>query len=219
MTAVTSTAHTNMVWQQLRPNDVSDPDVLQVLQNTDRADFVSQELKALAYADTQLPIGFGQHLWSPLQEARILQALQLKKTDKVLEIGTGSGLFTAMLAQLAGNVLSVEIYPDLSQTAQQRLQAIQLSNVQLQTGDACQGWPLADRVDAIVITAAYPSVPEHYLHQLAVGGRLLVIIGTAPAMSVQRIIRTDETNWHTETLFETVIATMLGAEPKPEFAF
>lgn len=219
MTAVTSTAHANMVWQQLRPNDVSDPGVLQVLQNTDRADFVSQELKALAYADTQLPIGFGQHLWSPLQEARILQALQLTKTDVVLEIGTGSGLFTAMLAQLAGKVFSVEIHPELSHAAQQRLQVMQFDNVTLQIGDACHGWPVAERVDAIVLTAAYPSVPEQYLHQLAVGGRLLAIVGAAPAMSVQRIIRTAETQWQTETLFETVVATMLGAEPKPEFAF
>lgn len=219
MTAVTSTAHANMVWQQLRPNDVSDPGVLQVLQNTDRADFVSEELKALAYADTQLPIGYDQHLWSPLQEARILQALQLNKTDTVLEIGTGSGLFTAMLAQLAGKVFSVEIHPELSHAAQQRLQAMNLDNVTLQIGDACHGWPMPERVNAIVLTAAYPNVPEHYLHQLMVGGRLLAIVGMAPAMSVQRITRIGETQWQTETLFETVVAMMLGAEPKPEFAF
>ncbi len=219
MTAVTSTAHANMVWQQLRPNDVSDPDVLQVLQNTDRADFVSEELKALAYADTQLPIGYDQHLWSPLQEARILQALQLNKTDTVLEIGTGSGLFTAMLAQLAGKVFSVEIHPELSHAAQQRFQAMNLDNVTLQIGDACDGWPMPERVNAIVLTAAYPNIPEHYLHQLMVGGRLLAIVGMTPAMSVQRITRIGETQWQTETLFETVVAMMLGAEPKPEFAF
>lgn len=219
MTAVTSSAHANMVWQQLRPNDVSDPGVLQVLQNTDRADFVSDSLKALAYADTQLPIGFGQHLWSPLQEARILQAMQLNKTDTVLEIGTGSGLYTAMLAQLAGKVLSVEIHPELSRSAQQRLNVLNLDNVTLQIGDACLGWPVAERVNAIVLTAAYPQVPEQYLQQLTIGGRLLAIVGEAPAMSVQRIIRTGETQWHTENLFETVVATMLGAEPKPEFAF
>lgn len=219
MTAVNFTAHDNMVWQQLRPNDVSDPAVLQVLQNTDRAMFVSDELKALAYADTQLPIGHGQHLWSPLQEARILQALQLKNTDTVLEIGTGSGLFTAMLAQLADNVISVDIKPDLVDAARQRLQAIGFANVELHAGDACQGWPLADRVEAIVLTASYPVVPDSYCQQLAVGGRLLAIIGNPPAMSVQRITRTAETQWQTENLFETVVAPMLGAEPKPEFAF
>jgi len=219
MTAVTSTAHANMVWQQLRPNDVSDPGVLQVLQNTDRADFVSDALKTMAYADTQLPIGHGQHLWSPLQEARILQALQLNRTDTVLEIGTGSGLFTAMLAQLCGKVLSVEIHPELSHAAQQRLQTMNLDNVALQIGDACHEWPLPERVNAIVLTAAYPNVPEQYLHQLTVGGRLLAIVGMAPAMSVQRITRIGETQWQTENLFETVVAMMLGAEPKPEFAF
>lgn len=219
MTAETSTAHANMVWQQLRPNDVSDPAVLQVLQTIDRADFVSPELKPLAYADTQLPIGCGQHLWSPLQEARILQALQLKNTDNVLEIGTGSGLFTAMLAQLAAHVVSVEIYPQLQQSAAQHLQALNLTNIELQTGDACNGWSMPDRVDAIVLTAAYPQVPEAYLHQLKVGGRLLAIVGSAPAMSVQRITRQEETRWQTENLFETVVAPMIGAEPKPEFAF
>lgn len=219
MTAETSTAHANMVWQQLRPNDVSDPAVLQVLQTIDRADFVSPELKALAYADTQLPIGSGQHLWSPLQEARILQALQLKNTDNVLEIGTGSGLFTAMLAQLAANVVSVEIYPQLQQSAAQHLESLNLTNIELHTGDACNGWPTPDRMDAIVLTAAYPQVPEAYLHQLKVGGRLLAIVGAAPAMSVQRITRTGETQWQTDNLFETVVAPMIGAEPKPEFAF
>lgn len=219
MTAETSTAHANMVWQQLRPNDVSDPAVLQVLQNTDRAAFVSDELKALAYADTQLPIGHGQHLWSPLQEARILQALQLKNTDTVLEIGTGSGLFAAMLSQLADKVISVDIKPDLVEAARLRLQAAGFANVELHTGDACQGWPLADRVDAIVLTASYPVVPDSYCQQLAVGGRLLAVIGNPPAMSVQRITRTGETQWQTETLFETVVAPMIGAEPKPEFAF
>ncbi|MEX1201053.1 MAG: protein-L-isoaspartate O-methyltransferase [Methylophaga sp.] len=219
MTAETSTAHANMVWQQLRPNDVSDPDVLQVLQNIDRTDFVSPELKPMAYADTQLPIGCGQHLWSPLQEARILQALQLKKTDNVLEIGTGSGLLTAMLATLAASVVSVEIYPELTQSAQQHLQALNLTNIELHAGDACHGWPLADRVNAIVLTAAYPELPQAYLHQLDVGGRLLAIIGAAPAMTVQRITRIAETQWQTENLFETVVAPMIGAEPKPEFAF
>lgn len=219
MTAVTSKAHANMIWQQLRPNDVSDPAVLEVLKNTDRADFVSDELRALAYADTQLPIGHGQHLWSPLQEARILQALQLRDTNTVLEIGTGSGLFTAMLAQLVANVVSVEIFSDLSQAAEKRLLLMQLDNVTLQSGDACLGWPLADRVDAIVLTAAYPKVPETYLNQLAIGGRLVAIIGKAPAMTVQRITRIAETQWHTETLFETVVAMMIGAEPQPEFAF
>ncbi|MCX4190858.1 protein-L-isoaspartate O-methyltransferase family protein [Methylophaga sp. OBS3] len=219
MTAVTSTAHTNMVWQQLRPNDVSDPAVLQVLQDTDRADFVSDELKALAYADTQLPIGHGQHMWSPLQEARILQALQLTAEDTVLEIGTGSGIFTAMLAKLAGKVTSVDVHPEFTALATQRLQAKSLDNVALKTGDACQGWPLEDRVDAIVLTASYPEVPESYLEQLQVGGRLLAIIGQPPAMSVQRIRRVGETEWQTENLFETVVAPMIGAEPKPEFAF
>lgn len=219
MAVYAPTAQANMVWQQVRPNEVSDPDVLNAIQQVERAKFVSAELSALAYADTQLPIGCGQHLLSPLQEGRILQALHLQKNETVLEIGTGSGYFTALLAMLTSKVWTVELFAELSAKAQQTHQQLGINNVSYAVGDASQGWPLDERVDAIVITAAFTILPDAFLNQLQVGGRMVAIVGTAPAMTVQLIQRVTERQWETHRLFETVVASMHNAEPKTEFIF
>lgn len=219
MTNTMSPAHSNMVWQQVRPNEVSDANVLEALQQIDRAQFVSDDYKTLAYSDTRLPIGCGQFMWTPLEEGRILQFLQLKPTDMVLEVGTGSGFFTALIAKLSLNVISIEYFAELSVLAASRLKAWGVRNVTLEHGDASHGWKLADRIDVIIITASCPQVPEDYLHALKVGGRLVAITGQAPAMKVQRITRTGEWQWQTENLFETVVAPMVHAETKSEFTF
>lgn len=219
MTFTMNPAHSNMVWQQVRPNEVSNPQVLEALQQIDRAQFVSNDYKELAYSDTRLPIGCGQFMWTPLEEGRILQFLQLKPSDSVLEVGTGSGFFTALIAQLSLNVISIEYFAELSALAGSRLEAAGLQNVNLQCGDASHGWKLADRIDVIVLTASCQQVPEDYLHALKVGGHLVGITGQAPAMHVQRITRTGEWQWQTENLFETVVAPLVHAETKPEFNF
>lgn len=212
-------AHSNMVAQQVRPGEVLDAKVLAAMTAIPRAHFVDTDITRLAYADTLLPIGCGQVMLSPIQEGRLLQALNLQSDEMVMELGTGSGYFTALLAQLAGQVISVEYFAELSEQAAQRLQQHGIENVSLQVGDAAKNWVLADRIDAIVITAAYVTVPENYLHQLKVGGRLVVVTGEAPAMSVQLIRRVSERDWQTETLFETVIPAVINAEPKAEFKF
>ncbi|WP_292413907.1 MULTISPECIES: protein-L-isoaspartate O-methyltransferase family protein [unclassified Methylophaga] len=219
MSNTMSPAHSNMVWQQVRPNEVSNPDVLEALQQIDRAQFVSDDYKSLAYSDTRLPIGCGQFMWTPLEEGRILQALQLKPANTVLEVGTGSGFFTALIAKLSSNVISIEYFAELSGLAGSRLEAAGVQNVVLHCGDASHGWKLADRIDVIVLTASCLEVPEDYLHALNVGGHLVAITGQAPAMQVQRITRSDEWQWQTENLFETVVAPMVHAETKPEFTF
>lgn len=219
MTSTMNSAHFNMVWHQLRPNEVSQAEVLAALKKIDRAGFVATNFASLAYSDTRLPIGCGQFMWTPLEEGRILQALQLTPTDNVLEIGTGSGFFTSLLAQLSATVISVEYFDELSAQAATRLQAAGIENVTLQCGDASQGWELPDRVDAIVLTASCVQLPDAYLHALKVGGRLLAIVGQEPAMHVQRVTRTGERQWQTEVLFETVVSPMLHAEAKPEFTF
>lgn len=212
-------AHSNMVAQQVRPGEVLDAKVLAAMTAIPRAHFVDTDMTQLAYADTLLPIGCGQVMLSPIQEGRLLQALNLQSDETVMELGTGSGYFTALLAQLADQVISVEYFAELSGQAAQRLQQHGIQNVSLEVGDAAKNWVLADRIDAIVITAAYVTVPEHYLHQLKVGGRLVVVTGEAPAMSVQLIRRVSERDWQTETLFETVIPAVINAEPKAEFKF
>ncbi|WP_238595949.1 protein-L-isoaspartate O-methyltransferase family protein [Methylophaga nitratireducenticrescens] len=219
MTFTMNQAHSNMVWQQVRPNEVSHPEVLKALQQIDRAQFVSDDYKALAYSDTRLPIGCGQFMWTPLEEGRILQFLQLKPSDSVLEVGTGSGFFTALIAGLSSNVISIEYFAELSALAGSRLEAADIQNVNLVCGDASHGWKLTDRIDVIVLTASCQQVPEDFLHALKVGGHLVIITGQAPAMQVQRITRTGEWLWQTETLFETVVAPMVHAEKKPEFIF
>jgi protein-L-isoaspartate(D-aspartate) O-methyltransferase len=219
MTSIMNPAHANMVWQQVRPNEVSNPQVLEALQQIDRAQFVSDDYKELAYSDTRLPIGCGQFMWTPLEEGRILQFLQLKPTDSVLEIGTGSGFFTALIAQLSSNVISIEYFDELSKLASSRLESAGINNVTLHCGDASHRWNLADRIDVIVLTASCQHVPEDYLHALKVGGHLVAITGQPPAMQVQRITRSGEWQWQTENLFETVVAPLVHAETKTEFTF
>lgn len=219
MTSTMNPAHANMVWQQVRPNEVSNPEVLNALQKVDRAQFVSDDYKALAYSDTRLPIGCGQFMWTPLEEGRVLQFLQIKPTDTILEIGTGSGFFTALIAQLSSNVISIEYFAELSALASARLKTAGIENVTLHCGDASHGWKLADRTDVIVLTASCLHIPEDYLHALKVGGHLVAVTGQAPAMHVQRVTRIGEWQWQTETLFETVVAPLVHAETKPEFTF
>jgi len=217
--ANTNIAHSNMVEQQVRPSDVLNASVLAAMTAIPRQNFVDDALAKLAFADTQLPIGCDQSMLSPVIEGRLLQALKLQSHETVLEIGTGSGYFTALLAQLASQVISVEYFAELSSQAALRLQQLNIKNVTLEVGDAAKLWPLTERIDAIVATAAYVSVPDEYLHLLKVGGRMVVVTGEAPAMTVQLIQRVGERDWHSETLFETVIPAMINAEPKAKFEF
>jgi len=212
-------AHFNMLEQQVRPSDVLDPRVLMALKDVVRTQFVDEELSGLAYADTELPIGHGQMMLSPVLQGRLLQVLNIQPYENVLEIGTGAGYFTALLAQLARHVITVEIIPELSALAQHNLATAGIDNVALNVGDGSKGWPLADRMDVIVTTAAFVTVPDDYLQSLQVGGRMLAVVGKGNSMQVQLIRRTTEREWQTDTVFETVISVMINAEPKPEFEF
>lgn len=219
MNARISAVQQLMIETQIRPNGVDDEAVLEALVCFPRADFVMPGYQGLACADTALPIGCDQMLLTPLQEARLLQALALNADETVLELGTGSGYFTAMLSQLAERVISVEYYAELAAAAEQRLTDCEISNVQLHTGDAAQRWEVDTRLDAIVMTAAYKQIPEFYLHQLKVGGRLVAVEGEPPAMTVKQVTRTAEREWQTRGMFETVIPYMIHAEPASVFEF
>jgi protein-L-isoaspartate(D-aspartate) O-methyltransferase len=208
-----------MVVQQVRPSDVLDDAVLRVMMEVSRADFVDDHLAMMAYADTMLPLAHGQTMLSPILEGRFLQALNLSPETNVLEIGTGSGYFTALLAKLARHVISVELYADLSERAAQRLTNANINNVTLTVGDASKGWSLVERVDTIVLTAACADTPDEYLQSLKVGGKLLIVTGKAPAMPVQLITRMSEREWQSTVLFETVIPYLINAEPSQKFEF
>lgn len=211
-------ARFNMIEQQIRPWDVLDARVLDMLKLVRREQFVPAASKALAFVDTEIPLGYGTTMWQPKIEARALQALSLKPTDSVLEVGTGSGYLTALLARMAGQVTSVEIEPELNAIAVRNLSAHHIDNVTLQVGDAAQHWGEAE-YDAIVLTGSVPLVPEAYKNQLKVGGRLFAVVGDAPAMQAQLITRIAADVFESSTLFETDVAPLKNAQQPQRFVF
>lgn len=212
-------ARFNMVEQQIRPAEVLDPRVLDLIAELPREDFVPDEYRNLAFSDVNIPIGHNQTMLKPIQEARFLQALNLQPTDKVLEIGTGSGFMTAMLAKLAAQVISVEIIPELAERAKAKLAAHNITNVTVESGDAAQGWDKHAPYDAVVVTGSLPILPASFKTQLAINGRLCVTLGKAPVMTVYLITRVGEQQWAEEALFETLIPTLQNAQQPDAFVF
>ena len=211
-------ARFNMIEQQIRPWEVLDPEVLGVLAAVKREVFVPEAFKALAFADLELPIGNGQTMLPPKIEARILQEVGVRNTDIVLEVGTGSGHMAALLASKAEYVYSVEIDPVLAETARRNLRRAGVTNVSVETGDASQGWSGHSPYDVIVISGSLPELPDVFLQQLKLGGRLTAFIGEAPVMEAQLIIRTDDKAFNTINFFETVVAP-LTTRKRQSFVF
>ena len=212
-------AHFNMLEQQVRPGDVLDHKVLGVLKQIKRVDFVDESLSGIAYADIALPIGHGQMMLPPILHGRMLQALEIHNDEHVLEVGTGSGYFTALLSTLAQHVTTIEIMKELSLIAKQNIKGYGFDNITYCVGDASKIYPLSDRIDVIVLTAAFVVVPDDYLQNIKVGGRLLAVVGQEQNMEVQLIYRVAEREWQTKSVLETVIPAVINAEPKPEFKF
>lgn len=208
-------ARFNMIEQQIRTWEVLDPVVLDLLKKIPREDFVAPQYVGLAFADLEIPIGYGQLMLSPKMEGRIIQALEIKKTDKVLEIGTGSGYLTALLATLAEQVYSVELVADLSQNAQKRLSQHNIQNVTLEIGDAANGWPAHAPYDVIVFTGSLPVAPDSVQQSLAIGGRMFVVVGEAPVMEATMIQRVSADTFKRDVLFETCLPALVNA-PQPE---
>jgi protein-L-isoaspartate(D-aspartate) O-methyltransferase len=211
-------ARFNMIEQQIRTWEVLDPVVLDLLHQVPREDFVPDAYRGLAFADLEIPLGQGQAMLSPKMEARMLQALMLKKTDSVLEIGTGSGYMTALLASLAQHVRSVEIIPELSRTAAQKLAAHGIANVTLEVGDGARNWG-NDSYDVIVLTGSVSLLPEDFQHQLKPGGRLLAIVGEAPTMEAMLITCISANVYRKVVLFETCIPALDHAPAPERFSF
>jgi protein-L-isoaspartate(D-aspartate) O-methyltransferase len=212
-------ARTNMVEQQIRTWEVLDQEVLDLLYVVPREEFVPQEHRALAFSDLELPIGQGERMWQPKLEARVLQELNLRKTDKVLEIGTGSGYLTTLMAHRARHVYSVEIKPALAAFGRGNLERQGVDNATLEIGDAARGWPQHAPYDAIVLTGSTPLLPRAFLEQLAPGGRLFAVVGESPAMRARLVTCSAPQAWRSSDLFETVIAPLANAERAPQFRF
>jgi len=212
-------ARANMIEQQIRPWDVLDQNILDLVASTPRENFVSKDYEHLAFADLRLPLGHNQHMMTPKVEARILQSLTLEKNDQVLEIGTGSGYLTACLAKLGAHVDSVELHGDLSNLAKQRLDAEGIANVELTIQNAMEQNAQQKTYDAIVITGSLPGYDDTFESMLAPGGRLFAIIGEAPAMQATLITKDKDGNTSQEGLFETSIPALIGCEAKQSFVF
>lgn len=219
MTMDFETARFNMVEQQIRPWEVLDPNVLNACAQVPREAFVPENYRQLAFSDTELDIGHGQAMMAPKIEARLLQALDVRRTDRVLEIGTGSGYLSALLASLAAHVTSIEIFDDLATRAKHNLRQGGISNVALHVGDGLDGWSTAEPYDVIVVTGSTPARRPLIEQQLSINGRMFIVVGVAPVMEALLITRLAKDSWTTESLFETELAPLLGAEQKPEFRF
>lgn len=211
-------ARFNMIEQQIRPWDVLDPRVLELLKVMRRELFVPPAQRKLAFVDTEIPLGHGAVMWQPKLEARALQALKLQPADSVLEVGSGSGYLTALLARMAAQVTSVEIEAELSAVAGRNLATHGVANASLQVGDAARGWGEAE-YDVIVLTASTPVMPAAFRQQLRTGGRLFAIVGDAPAMQAQLVTRTAADTFDTHVLFETDVAPLRNALQPQRFVF
>jgi protein-L-isoaspartate(D-aspartate) O-methyltransferase len=211
-------AREQMIEQQVRAWDVLDARVLETLRKVPREAFVAPQHRFLAFADVEIPLPCGQHMLRPSVVGRLLQALALTGNERVLEVGTGSGFVTACLRAGGAPVRSLEIFPELAELARRNIASLGLPDVEIVTQDATRLDPDA-RYDAIAITGSLPVPDERFQRQLAVGGRLFVVVGMAPIMDARLIRRITEDAWGTESLFETVIDPLVHATRPQGFVF
>lgn len=212
-------ARFNMIEQQIRPWNVLDTGVLALLASVRRDDFVADAHKALAYADLEIPLAGGQSMLAPRLEARLLQDLAVQKTDKVLEIGTGSGFMTALLAHKAASVLSLELNSELVAFAQNNLQKAGIINAQVRQGDGSQGAASEGPFDVIVLSGSVADVPHNLLEQLKVGGRLAAVVGDEPFTCATFVTRTSATDFRTTQPWECGAPRLQNFAEKSRFTF
>lgn len=208
-----------MIKQQLRPNGILNDRILSLFDEIPRESFVPHEYQAIAYADYMIPITKDQVMLSPVLEAKILNELNIQPNEKVLEVGTGAGYLTALLAKQAYHVYSVDYHDQYTQHIRENLSELDIGNVSLQLGNATQGWPKQQPYDVIVITGSLDFLPTQFKEQLTVGGRLFVVIDSGPAMHAHLIKRNSEQTWQDDILFETAIPPFSQALRKSKFEF
>ena len=213
------TARFNMIAQQIRPWEVIDERVLSTFESLARERFIDREYQGLAYADIAVPIGEGQTMMKPVQEARMLQALDVQLDDSVLEIGTGSGFTAACLSHLGGTVTSYETHAALSEAAAGHLAAAGVKNVELVVGNGLAASLAPESFDVIAVTGSLPVYPAELEELLRPGGRMFVVVGEGPAMSAMLVSRTAEGEIWKETLFETALPALEHAPQVDHFEF
>jgi protein-L-isoaspartate(D-aspartate) O-methyltransferase len=214
----TVAARQQMVDQQIRTWEVLDPRVLDVFAAVPREMFVPPEYRELAFADASIPIGYGQSMLPPKLQGRILQSLAVTARESVLEVGSGTGYLAACLALLSSSTHSIDIHPELTKTASVNTRTVPAASIRFETRDACSGAALGE-YDVIAVTGSLPVYDARFERALRVGGRLFVVVGSAPVMDAMLVRRVDETEWIRESLFETVIDPLVNALPLPKFVF
>ena len=214
----TAQVREQMVDQQVRAWDVLDERVLEVMRQVPRELFVPAGQRYRAYADAEVPLSHGQHMLRPSVAGRLLQGLLPQPHEQVLEIGTGTGFITSCLRAMSAGVSSLEIHPDLADSARGNLAALGVRGVEVLDANALL-FETGTRFDAIAVTASLPLYDERFARMLKVGGRLFIVVGEAPVMQAQLVRRTAEDSWSTQSLFETVIDPLVNAVRPPEFTF
>ncbi len=209
----TEQAKINMIKQQIHTFKVFDSNLLGIIEQIPREQFVPGEYVGIAFADVALPIGHGQIMFPPAEQARILQELAIGEDEAVLEVGTGTGYLTALMARLAKHVYSVDVFDDFVNQAQLRLKKLNIVNVTLETGNAASGWLAHQPYDVMVITGALPQLPHEFLSQLKPGGRIFAVLGESPAMRATVIDKTGAM----QSLYDTDIPVLLPAESASQF--
>jgi protein-L-isoaspartate(D-aspartate) O-methyltransferase len=215
-------ARFNMIEQQIRPWDVLDQDVLELLLVVKREAFVPPAYRSMAFADTEIPLPGGECMFAPKLEARILQEVAVKKHEHVLEIGAGSGYMAALLAHKARQVTTIEIQPELKAMAEENLAAYGIANADVILGNGAQGWANSNgnaQYDVIVISGSLPVLPDSFLQQIKIGGRIFAIVGDQPVMSAQIITRVSDTAYNTVKIFETDVKPLRQALVPSHFKF
>jgi protein-L-isoaspartate(D-aspartate) O-methyltransferase len=215
MTIEIEAARSAMIEQQIRPWEVLDPRVLDALRTVPREEFVPVRHRQLAFADLAIPLEHGESMLKPTVEGRLLQALDLDASVCVLEIGTGSGFFAACLSRLARAVTSIDIHPDFTKQAAARCLGLGYGNIDWLAADAFAFEP-GRQFDAVCCTGSVAVVPDRFLSWVRPGGRLVVVKGLSPVQEALRLTRTDS-GWTTESLFDTDIPYLHGAEPVDRF--
>ncbi len=217
-------ARFNMIEQQIRPWDVLDPTVLALLAVVRREDFVAPAYQAMAFMDTEVPLPSTtsaelQHMLPPRVEARLLQELDVRKHERVLEIGAGSGYMAALLAHRAQHVTTLEIDPDLARLAQRNLSAAGVMNVSVKEADGARSMGGEAALDVILLSGSVADIPATLLAQLKIGGRLAAIVGQLPIMRARLITRSSEHDFRSVDLFDTVAPRLRGFEEPSRFSF
>lgn len=211
-------ARQKMIEQQVRAWDVLEPEVLDVLRKIPRENFVPRDFAALAFADTEIPIGHGESMMTPTVEGRLLQSLQLAGTEHVLEIGCGTGFVTACLAELGHHVTAVDIHEDFLKRAAENLADAGFDNVNLKHMNAMQELPQG-KFDAIAITGSIEVFDPRFVEALRIGGRMFVVVGQGPVMDARLVQRTGDSDWDSKSLFETDLRALVNGRRPPQFRF